>query len=203
MKILYVNPSRLEAGLDAVIKAQPLALASIAAMAPEHDAKLVDFKIHNYSDKKFTRLLNKYDVVAISSMTPQIYSGFEVAQAAKKAGCTTILGGYHPTLAPEYVAMHPAVDYAVRGEGEHSFKELIDYLDEKNPKNLKNIKGISYKNHKGDIIHNEERPLEAIRVLEEYLSINKHAKAAKFLLRVIKRKMELSELAKTRLESLE
>jgi tetratricopeptide (TPR) repeat protein len=49
--------------------------------------------------------------------------------------------------------------------------------------------------------YNEERPLEAIRVLEEYLSINKHAKAAKLLLRVIKRKMELLELAKTRLET--
>ena len=51
--------------------------------------------------------------------------------------------------------------------------------------------------------YNEERPLEAIRVLEEYLSINKHAKAATLLLRVIKRKMELSELARARPETLE
>ena len=122
MKILYVNPSRVEAGLDAIVKAQPLSLISIAAMVPEHDAKLVDFKIKKYSDKRFNRILNRHDVVAISSMTPQIYSALEVAQMAKKAGCTTILGGYHPTLAPDFVASHPAVDFTVRGEGEHTFK---------------------------------------------------------------------------------
>ena len=162
MKILYVNPSRLESGLDAVIKAQPLSLISIAAMVPDHEAKLVDFKIKNYSEKKFTRILNRHDVVAISSMTPQIYSAFEVAQMAKKAGCTTILGGYHPTLAPDFVASHPAVDYTVRGEGEHTFKELIDFIENnKNDKSvLKNIRGISYKESNSNVIHNADRPLE-------------------------------------------
>ena len=51
--------------------------------------------------------------------------------------------------------------------------------------------------------YNEKRPLEAVRVLEEYLSINKHPKTAKFLLRVIRRKMELAGLASTRPEVLE
>ncbi|MFX1382587.1 MAG: B12-binding domain-containing radical SAM protein [Promethearchaeota archaeon] len=162
MKILYVNPSRLESGLDAIIKAQPLSLMSIAAMVPDHDAKLVDFKIKNYSEKNFNRILNKYDVVAISSLTPQIQSAFEVAEMAKKAGSTTILGGYHPTLAPEYVASHPAVDFTVRGEGEHTFKEIIDYIDQDTIKleTLKKIKGISYKRKDGNIIHNADRPLE-------------------------------------------
>jgi len=162
MKILYVNPSRLEAGLDAIVKAQPLSLISIAAMVPEHDAKLIDFKIKKYSNKQFNRILNKFDVVAISSMTPQIYSAFEVAQMAKKAGCTTILGGYHPTLAPDFVASHPAVDFTVRGEGEHTFREIINYIDHnRNDKfKLKNIKGISYKGNDSKVNHNADRPLE-------------------------------------------
>ncbi|GAG60035.1 unnamed protein product, partial [marine sediment metagenome] len=45
MKILYINPARLPSGLDAIITGAPLSLITIAAMVPEHDAKLFDFKV--------------------------------------------------------------------------------------------------------------------------------------------------------------
>jgi radical SAM superfamily enzyme YgiQ (UPF0313 family) len=94
-------------------------------------------------------------------MTPQIYHALEVAEMAKEHGCTTILGGYHPTLAPDFVAEQKAVDYTIRGEGEHTFKELIDYLDSnKNLYSLKEIDGLSYKDNQGKVIHNKERQLE-------------------------------------------
>jgi len=161
MKILYVNPSRLESGLDYIIKDPPLSLISLAAMVPEHDAKLFDFKIEKRSEKRFGRDLNRYDVVAITSMTPQISHAFDVAEAAKAQGCTTILGGYHPTLVPDYVAKHNAVDYTVRGEGEHTFKEIIDFIDGNKKKvSIKDIDGLSYKNDNGKIIHNNDRHLE-------------------------------------------
>ncbi len=161
MKILYVNPARISSGLDAVIKGPPMSLISIAAMVPEHGAKLFDFKVDKYREKRFRTLLNQYDVVAISSMTPQIFSAFEVAEMAKEQGCTTIIGGYQPTLAPDFVAMHSAVDYAVRGEGEHTFRELINYIDD-NKSNvlLKEIDGISYRNKEDKVVHNNERLLE-------------------------------------------
>jgi radical SAM superfamily enzyme YgiQ (UPF0313 family) len=94
-------------------------------------------------------------------MTPQISNAFEVAQMAKDLGCTTIIGGYQPTLAPDYVAKHPAIDYTVRGEGEHTFRELIDYIDgNKVRKSLKDIDGISYKSNDGKVHHNKDRKLE-------------------------------------------
>ncbi|MFW9988465.1 MAG: B12-binding domain-containing radical SAM protein [Candidatus Odinarchaeota archaeon] len=161
MKILYINPARLSSGLDAIIKGPPLSLISIAAMVPEHDAKLFDFKVHQYNEKRFKSLLNEYDIVALTSMTPQISHAFEVAEMAKEQGCTTIIGGYQPTLAPESVANHPAIDYAVRGEGEHTFRELIEYIDgNKDNAALRNIDGISYRNKEGKVIHNKDRKLE-------------------------------------------
>jgi radical SAM superfamily enzyme YgiQ (UPF0313 family) len=161
MNIFYINPARLESGLDYIIKGPPLSLISIAAMVPDHKAKLFDFKVHKYREKEFKSELNRSDVVAISSMTPQISHAFEVAQMAKDQGCKTLIGGYHPTLDPEYVAKHPAVDFAIRGEGEHTFRELIDYIDgNKDNIALKDIDGISYKNSKGKIIHNKDRKLE-------------------------------------------
>ncbi|MBY8979084.1 MAG: radical SAM protein [Candidatus Lokiarchaeota archaeon] len=161
MKILYINPARLESGMDAIITGAPLSLISIAGMVPEHDAKLFDFKVDKYREKKFRSELNRYDTVAITSMTPQIYSALEVAKMAKEHGCNTIIGGYHPTLVPEFVADHEYVDFTVRGEGEHTFKEIIDYLDDnKKQISLKEIDGISYKNKEGKIIHTSERVLE-------------------------------------------
>jgi radical SAM superfamily enzyme YgiQ (UPF0313 family) len=161
MKILYINPARLSSGLDAIITGAPLSLITIAAMVPDHDAKLFDFKVDKYREKKFRSELNRYDTVAITSMTPQVYSALEVAKMAKEHGCNTIIGGYHPTLVPEFVANHDYVDFTVRGEGEHTFKEIIDYLDgNKNQISLKEIDGISYKNKEGKITHTSERALE-------------------------------------------
>ncbi|MHA1931719.1 MAG: B12-binding domain-containing radical SAM protein, partial [Promethearchaeota archaeon] len=158
MDILYVNPSRITSGLDAIIKGPPLNLISIAAMVPDHGAKLFDFKVQKFKEKRFRNVLNKTDVVAITSMTPQISHALEVAQIAKEHGCTTIIGGYHPTLAPDYVAQHPAVDYAIRGEGEYTFQETINFLDgNKDHKTIKNIDGLSYKNKDGQVVHNKDR----------------------------------------------
>ncbi|MHA1987578.1 MAG: B12-binding domain-containing radical SAM protein [Promethearchaeota archaeon] len=161
MEILYVNPSRLTSGLDAIIKGPPLSLISIAAMVPDHGAKLFDFKVQKFKEKKFRNVLNKTDVVAITSMTPQISHALEVAQMAKEHGCTTIIGGYHPSLDPDYVAKHPAVDYAIRGEGERTFQELINFLDENRDLNtLKKVDGVSYRNKEGQVVHNKDRRLE-------------------------------------------
>lgn len=164
MNILYVNPGRIAAGLDSIIKGPPLALLSIAAMAPDHGAELFDFKVDTFHDDAFRRRLNHFDVVAITSLTPQIPSAYEVAEMAKDAGCHTILGGYQPTLVPEEVAAHPAVDFAVRGEGEHTFRDIVDYLDgNKNHVALKEIPGISYvppDTDGGTVVHNADRQLE-------------------------------------------
>ncbi|MFX1298698.1 MAG: B12-binding domain-containing radical SAM protein [Promethearchaeota archaeon] len=161
MNILYVNPPKIESGLDAITKSTPLSLITIAAMVPEHGAKVIDFKVDKIGRDQFRSELNRHDVVAITCMTPQIKNAFRVAAMAKKQGCITIMGGYHPTLAPEYVAQHPAVDYTVRGEGENTFRELIDFIDgNKNDCALEDITGISYKSSDNKVIHNEDRPLE-------------------------------------------
>ncbi len=161
MKILYVNPGKLNSGLDAIVKGAPLNLVTLAAMVPEHDAELFDFKVDKYKEKNFRSLLKGSDIVAITSLTPQITHALVVAKMAKDEGCITIIGGYHPTLDPAQVISHKQVDYIIRGEGEHTFKELIDYLSsEKNEGHLEDIHGLSYKDVDGTIIHNVERELE-------------------------------------------
>ncbi|MHA1732747.1 MAG: radical SAM protein [Promethearchaeota archaeon] len=167
MDILYVNPGRIAAGLDAIIKGPPLALTSIAATCRDHGARVFDFKVDKYrGDDWFRRELNRYDVVAITSLTPQVYGALEVAAMAKEQGCTTILGGYHPTLVPAEVASHPGVDYVIRGEGEHTFRELVEFIDHggdprQGRDQLREITGVSYVDPAtGEVHHNAPRLLE-------------------------------------------
>jgi len=161
MHILYVNPGRLQSGLDPLVKNPPLNLMTLAAMVPEHEGTLLDFKVDEYDEQNLRAELNRADIVAITSLTPQIYDALNVASIAKELGVVSILGGYHPTLDPEFVASHPAVDVVVRGEGEHTFRELIDFLDG-NPQHveMKDINGISFKTETGSIIHTRPRALE-------------------------------------------
>ncbi|MBD3196614.1 MAG: radical SAM protein [Candidatus Lokiarchaeota archaeon] len=161
MKILYINPPQIRAGLDYVFKAQPLNLLSIAAAVPEHDAKLIDFKIQRISQSLLESEFNRCDLVAITSLTPQIYSALRIAELAKKKGCITILGGYHPTLDSDFVIKNNSVDYVIRGEGENTFQELIALIDgNQNGKSKKEINGISYRDKAGKIINTQARFLE-------------------------------------------
>jgi anaerobic magnesium-protoporphyrin IX monomethyl ester cyclase len=61
-----------------------------------------------------------------------------------------IMGGVHATLLPNEVLGNPAVDYAVVGEGEYSFLDLISGLEPRQ------IKGIGFK-ETGRIILNQPR----------------------------------------------
>jgi len=161
MRILYINPGVLSSGLDAIVKGAPLNLISLAAMVPDHDAELYDFKMDKYREKHFRSMLNETDVVAITSLTPQIDHALEVAKMAKKQGCITILGGYHSTLDPDQVISQEQVDFVIRGEGEHTFQELINSIEKDyGLQELKAIDGLSHKTHNGKIIHNQERELE-------------------------------------------
>jgi anaerobic magnesium-protoporphyrin IX monomethyl ester cyclase len=65
-------------------------------------------------------------------------------------------GGCHPSVLPEQTARHKDVDIVIIGEGDETFLELVEALD--NKANLHTIKGIAFKS--GDrIIQTDPRPL--------------------------------------------
>ncbi len=68
---------------------------------------------------------------------------------------TVVWGGYHPTLMPDQTVANPWVDVVVRGQGEITFKRLVEalYLGS----SLRGILGISFK-EPGRIICSDEAP---------------------------------------------
>ncbi len=87
----------------------------------------------------------KPDLVGISSLFSPYYR--EVLQCAgaikKRTNCPVVIGGSHVSAAPEMMLRHPAVDWVIRGEGEHPLVELLKAWQE--GKGFERVPGLGYK----------------------------------------------------------
>lgn len=95
-------------------------------------------------------------VVGISAMTPNFASASRVAQIAKGNDSTTtvVVGGPHPTIVGREVFTNPAIDIAVRGEGEVTIVELLNALARHD--NLEGVRGIIFRDH-GNLVETAPR----------------------------------------------
>ncbi|MFQ5443575.1 MAG: B12-binding domain-containing radical SAM protein [Nitrospinales bacterium] len=123
----------------------------------EKDVEFLTIPVSPYDKtpyKTFERSLKRdqFDFVGISSMTGGYNSARKFAQLAKQAGAFVTLGGYHPTALTEDVLADPNVDAVIRGEGEHTLRELVLHGPSEH------VLGLSFKKN-GDPIHNTDRPL--------------------------------------------
>jgi radical SAM superfamily enzyme YgiQ (UPF0313 family) len=96
------------------------------------------------------------DVVCISTITSTSRRAYRIADRCRKKGIPVVMGGAHPSFLPEEAMKH--ADYVVRGEGDVTLPELIDYLEKGTP-DITSIKGLSYGNNGSGIINNPQRPL--------------------------------------------
>ena len=146
-------------------RAPSLAMSNIAGNLEGHEVHIADLILKKSTLKQsLEEVLNDYkpELVGLSSMSFQFKSAKKVANFIKcrDANIKIALGGYHSTLMYEEICSSgdgEHFDFVVRGEGEMTFKALVDSL-EKNG-NPADIKGLSYKAN-GTFHHNEERPLE-------------------------------------------
>ncbi len=157
LKILLINPTLNNPviGLDRFIKAPPLGLMSIAATVPDHDVEILDLKYRKLSMKSVRKKISRADVVGISTLTPSYSAMVKLCKIAKEEGVPTIVGGYQPTLVPGIIE-RASIDYIVRGEGEITFPQLINAMD--NGHKMDDILGLSYSTN-GTVHHNQPRPL--------------------------------------------
>ncbi|NTU54101.1 MAG: radical SAM protein [Chlorobiaceae bacterium] len=77
--------------------------------------------------ESFEKLLKNrsIDLVAISAMTGGFNNAVRLAKMAKKSGVTVLMGGFHPTALPQEVIGLGCVDLVAIGEGEETFRELV------------------------------------------------------------------------------
>jgi radical SAM superfamily enzyme YgiQ (UPF0313 family) len=68
------------------------------------------------------------------------------------------VGGYDPSLAPAAYEACAAIDFVVRGEGEHTLRELLRVLESGQESCLPTIRGLSYRTPDG-FVSNPDRPV--------------------------------------------
>lgn len=70
------------------------------------------------------------DVLAVTAYTATIDAALDVLGRCRDRlpNVLTVIGGIHPTFMAEEVLADPAVDFVVRGEGEHALPELLSCL---------------------------------------------------------------------------
>lgn len=140
---------------------QPLGIAYIAAVLEKEGyiCKIMDLSGSKYDLGELQKILlnEKPDIVGISSITPTFPEALQIARAtkAKLPETIVVMGGIHTTVRPHDALNTPYVNIVVRGEGEITFKELLQKISQ--GKSIDKILGISFKNEE-EIIHNESRP---------------------------------------------
>jgi magnesium-protoporphyrin IX monomethyl ester (oxidative) cyclase len=153
--VVLVNPHwyMAEGNLDDLWLPVPGGLLAVAAAvrASGYSVAMLDVLAEGYEQREWTSRAGRHvcrvglsdqviveklrasgaRVVGIGNMFTGIFRGTqECAELARQAlpGAKIVLGGVHPSCAPEESAAIPAVDYVVHGEGENSFPALLSHL---------------------------------------------------------------------------
>jgi radical SAM superfamily enzyme YgiQ (UPF0313 family) len=148
-RILLVKCSQHEGVLS--VFTFPLGLMHLASAlrhdSDEYEIEIYDMRIRDqdYSRLKETASGFKPDIVGLSAITMEASSLNQAARTLREAGFDgpIIAGGPHPTHFPEDSLDGKDIDYLVIGEGEQTFKELVEaLLDGRDPTGLP---GIAYR----------------------------------------------------------
>ena len=183
MKIALIFPPNIYQTKQSM---PPLGIAWLAAVLRENgfkDVVLIDSMANHYSNADILELLKKEgpDMVGISFGTQIRFSAFDLIRLIKESfpDAPVVVGGPHPTLtAQDTLENIPEIDFAVRGEGEISFLNLVKSIEA--GKDYSGIRGISFRDN-GKVIHNpSELPIHDLDALpfpaRDLLPIEKYDK---------------------------
>ena len=177
MKVLLVNPPReneIRGNNPFIIEEErgcnpPLGLLYIAAYLEKftkYSVEIIDCQVEkiNYDSLASRVALARPDVVGLTVMTLTLIDVIKTVKLIKEVDkrIKVILGGPHVHLFPEETINLQNIDYLVLGEGEETFKELLERLDNKPA--LKKVPGLVFKDN-GEVVNTGTHPF--IKNLDE------------------------------------
>jgi anaerobic magnesium-protoporphyrin IX monomethyl ester cyclase len=146
----------------------PLSLLCLASplLQAGFDSRLVDNLLDSDYEQAILRECQDALCLGISILTgPHIGAAIRVARAVKKLrpDIPIVFGGWHPSLAVEQTLREPYVDAIVRGQGELTFLELAQRIEQHH--DWHGVQGLSFKDCDGIIVHEPDRPVANINQL--------------------------------------
>lgn len=159
MRVLLINPS---VGYYTRALSNPLGLLSIGTYLKQngYDVKIYDRCVDK---RKYRKIINDFspDIVGVSVMSSRgLKDAIKVSEYIKSQGITVVWGGQMPSMQLDLVLKNDYVDMVSFGEGEETWKELLQCLEAKG--DLSRIQGLAYKKN-GKIICNQCRPFSDLR----------------------------------------
>jgi radical SAM superfamily enzyme YgiQ (UPF0313 family) len=164
MKILLIRP-------DSFIPsaAPPLGLLYLTSYIRNnsaHEVSICDARYHEYAYDQIEDIIRqeKPDLVGLTALSVENDETHEIAACSKRAnpGAPYVVGGPYVTSDYTQVMQDSNVDFAVIGEGEKSFLQLIDAIN--NGEDYSQVREISYRKD-GEVLKTEQR--EYIENLDE------------------------------------
>ena len=162
MNILLVNPplfDPIKYGKEILLGSAPaLGLGYIGAVLRNegYDVSILDAYFLSWKEMEAALREKKPDVLGITCLTEGRASAYGLARLAKSLDPTvkTVMGGHHAAYLCEQVLENYPVDIVVRGEGELTFLELVQALE--NKADLQRVKGIAYRDE-GVVVKTSKR----------------------------------------------
>jgi len=173
MKTLLRYPYFLEDRVhEEEISVVPMGVYYVGAVLKEnnYDVEILNWhKVNKTSCDviKETLIEKKPDVIGFSIMHANRWGGIEIARIAKQLDpkVKIVFGGIGTTFLWKHLLKHfKEIDYAVLGEGEYTFLNLVKCIEKHNYKKIKELKGIAYRK-KGKVV--KTKPAEIIHNLDK------------------------------------
>jgi radical SAM superfamily enzyme YgiQ (UPF0313 family) len=153
VKILLIYPYCLDDRLQAEdVRVVPIGLYYIGALLKEnhYDVEILNWHDINKTPHKIEETLKEKmpDVIGFSIVHANRWGGIDIAKIAKQIlpQVKIVFGGIGTTFLWKHLLKHFAeIDFAVLGEGEYSFLNLIQCIEKGDHEGVKKIKGISFR----------------------------------------------------------
>ena len=129
MNVVLVNPPRV---VPARADFPPLGLAAIGAVAQQagHHVTILDAAGWSWDELRARIMDTAPDVLGVTCWTIERGQAWQVLRLAREVcpRAKLVAGGPHASAFPEHVFIKTPADYVIIGEGEHTFRELLNAI---------------------------------------------------------------------------
>ena len=172
MKILLIHKSNFEdRDSESIVIPNGLTYIDSLLKSRNYDTTLLNLSNNDWRETKEIIAKENPDIVGISCYTFNRPAVFKLAKLIKQElpNCKIVIGGPHASVMYNQILEHyPFIDFVVIGEGELTFLELVENINNPNK-----IKGIAYRKNNEIIINEKREPiadLDSLPMPAEYYS---------------------------------
>jgi anaerobic magnesium-protoporphyrin IX monomethyl ester cyclase len=162
LKILLIYPP-VRVDQDPVDIPAGLAIMASIAIEEGHEVAFLDLNVKRpIPSWKYIRdqiAVEKWDIIGTGGLSSMYKDLRKILYLSRKLNPDALIvagGGFITYMPDKIMKFSPEIDIAVLGEGEETWRELLQVADEKT---WSQVKGICYKNESGNVSYTEPRPL--------------------------------------------